>query len=101
MSETELSRRIATIRELWCEWDPIGVFSIDPNWPRDEYEGYIEPTLHLLEASVGEAELTQYLERVAHQHMGLSEVCPSASDFAKRLILWFSEAKARADRSAG
>lgn len=97
MNETELSRRLATIRELWCEWDPIGVFLIDPNWPRDEYDSYVEPTLHLLEASVGEARLTQYLETVAHQTMGLSAVPSPASAFAKRLISWFSEAKARAD----
>ncbi len=101
MSDTELSQRLATIRDLWCEWDPIGVFSIDPNWPRDEYDAYLEPTLHLLEASVGEARLTHYLESVAHQTMGLSEVSSPAADFAKRLLSWFSRAKDRADKSAG
>ena len=96
-NETELSRRLATIRELWCEWDPIGVFQIDPNWPRDEYDAYVEPTLHLLEAGVDESKLAQYLENVSHETMGLSAVSTSASTFAKRLIYWFSEARARAE----
>ena len=86
MTDSELSRRIRIIRDAWCEWDPIGVFAMDPHWPRDEYDGYVEMTLHLLESGASEEQLVEYFSKVAHQTMGLSRPQTLPSFLAKKLL---------------
>ena len=79
------------IRELWCEWDPIGV-TVDPNWPQDEYDNYLEPTLHLLESGASNQEIVEYLAYVVGEHMGLGRKGIDYSNpylFAEKLRDWF------------
>lgn len=91
MSETLNKRRsrqrIAEIRRLWNAWDPIGV----ANAVDDEYDGYLAPTLRLLERNAGVGEIVAYLNWVTLERMGLSQVSPPAEEFARQLQDWFSK----------
>ena len=89
----ELSRlRWSEIRDLWCEWDPIGVMSHD-DWPRDEYDSYLGPTLRLLEADASADEIIKYLAYVEIEYIGLSDTISASiqrQEFAQKLQNWYS-----------
>jgi hypothetical protein len=52
---------IRELREILCEWDPIGVFSADADWPKDEYDGLIGPLLGRLQAGADAGAVQDYL----------------------------------------
>jgi hypothetical protein len=58
----EESREVRhAIRHVFNEgWDPIGVMK-DPEWPRDEYDGYIGRTFELLVLGGSDEEIVDYL----------------------------------------
>jgi len=93
LNKEESRKRWAEIRSLWCEWDPIGVMSM-PDWPRDEYDSYLSPTLRLLERGASSQELIEYLSWAELEHMGLSE-SQQAQDrreaFAIQLKEWYEK----------
>jgi len=62
-------RRWHELRELWNEYDPIGVMD-DPDWHRDEYEAYVGRTMRLLEQAATPADIVDYLEETS-SYMGL------------------------------
>jgi hypothetical protein len=72
LSKEQSRERWSQVRSLWCEWDPIGVMSM-PDWPRDEYDAYLGPTLRLLEEGGLVQQLEDYLAKIELGHMGLSE----------------------------
>ena len=85
------NRWVSNGDERWCEWDPIGVMSM-ADWPRDEYDAYLGPTLRLLESKASEQELVRYLAQIELGHMGLSESKQASSNrsaFARRLREWY------------
>src|SRR5712691_1421507 len=87
--EKEQSReRIRQLRELWNEWDPIGVINGSAP-PLDEYSGYVGKSMRFLEAD-DEKGLVEYLRWAVLEHMGLSQA-PDTSfeDFAKKMRQWF------------
>lgn len=91
LSKLESRERWRQIRDLWNEFDPIGVMGM-PDWPRDEYEAYLGPTLRLLESHATADELQRYLAEVTLDRMGLSEspqFAMSRRQFAKRLRDWY------------
>jgi len=59
----EESREVwRAIRKVFVEvWDPIGVMA-DPEWPRDEYDGYIGRVFELLVTGGSDKEIIEYLE---------------------------------------
>ena len=63
-----------------------------PDWPRDEYDAYLGPTLRLLEAGASIEKISSYLAEVELERMGLSDT-PQAQDarfaFAGRLQEWY------------
>ena len=72
----EESREVRrAIRRVFVEvWDPIGVMS-DPDWPRDEYDGYIGRVFELLVTGGSDDELVRYLDwAVARMGMDGSRV---------------------------
>jgi hypothetical protein len=82
---------IDALRALWCEWDPIGVMS-DADWPRDEYDAYLGPTLSHLSHGTSAEQLERYLAQVTLEEMGLSETPAARLDrltFARRLLSWY------------
>jgi hypothetical protein len=54
------------------DWDPIGVMSLDEEWPDDEYQGYAGDLAAKLRAQAPDEELMRYLEWAEITNMGLS-----------------------------
>ena len=93
LAKSDSRERWRQTRDLWNEFDPIGVMAM-ADWPRDEYESYLGPTLRLLESNASIEELQRYLKQVTLEHMGLNESPQfemSRRLFAKRLRDWFNE----------
>jgi hypothetical protein len=86
LDKTKSRQRISEIRQLWTDWNPIGVVS--GTGPDDEYDAYLAPTLRLLERDASVDEIVAYLKWVTLEHMGLSEVA-GPEVFAERLRQWF------------
>jgi hypothetical protein len=92
LSKEESRQRYAEGRKLWNEFDPIGVFTIDGDWPQDEYEGYVGPCLRLCEEGKGVEDLESYIRWVVHDRMGLSETeqgKKAARLFAMKFLEWY------------
>jgi len=69
----ELSRqRYSELRDLWCDWDPIGVMD-QPDWPRDEYDTYVGRSMRLLESGASDQEFLEYLEYIVGEYIGLGQ----------------------------
>ena len=91
LSKEQSRQRWAEVRSLWCEWDPIGVMTMT-DWPRDEYDAYLGPTLRLLESGASQGQLVEYLAQIELEHMGLSESERARSRraaFAGQLKAWY------------
>ena len=69
----EQSREVRrAIRKVFVEvWDPIGVMS-DPDWPRDEYDGYIGQVFELLVLGGSDNDIRDYLLWASNERMGLA-----------------------------
>jgi len=89
LTNRELRQRWSQLRDLMCEWDPLGVVG-SAGAPRDEYDCLLGPLLTHLQALAPESEIASHLrsELVTH-HFGLS---PEHYDFqaiANRVKSWF------------
>ena len=84
----ELTGMLAQLRELWCGWDPIGCLD-SPNWPRDEYDSYLEPSLSLLQRGASMREVTEYLEWAVYRNMGVGLTAVPPAMFAAQLVAWW------------
>lgn len=81
--------QIDELRNMWCEWDPIGVLGGQLD---DEYDYYLEPTLELLTSDVDTQALQSYLLNVLTEKMGLNMTTARkerALAFAERLVSWY------------
>ena len=88
LDKRESRQRIREMREQWMWWDPIGVRGVVE--AVDEYDGYLAPTLRLLERGASDEEIAAYLDWVALEYMGLPTVPVPSVDFARRLRAWFA-----------
>ena len=61
----------AVNRVLFDSWDPIGARAMDPDWPRDEYEGYAASVLALVLHRASDDVIAEHLAQLEHQWMGL------------------------------
>ena len=66
------------------DWDPIGVMTLDPEWPDDEYQGYAGKLATMLRAGATDEEFMNYLEWAEIKNMGLSQ--PFDRQRAQRII---------------
>jgi hypothetical protein len=64
ISKEQSRERWSGLRQLFCEWDPIGVMD-DPEWPRDDYDCMVGPSLRMLEAGASAADIADYLYPIA------------------------------------
>jgi hypothetical protein len=93
LTKDQSRERWAEVRELWRRWDPIGVFAIDAEWPKDEYDAYLGPSLRLLESGSSSDALVDFLADVELNRMGLSDTAEaknSRAQFAAGLQEWFN-----------
>ena len=97
LTKEQSRARWSELQDLFCEWDPIGVMS-DPEWPRDEYDCMVGPSLRLLEAGRSDAQVAEYLYREVTEHFGLDGDRHSCALFAKRVTAWFHR---RAENESG
>lgn len=87
----QAEQRRVQLRALWCEWDPIGVLD-DPDWPRDEYDDYLQPTLQLLESGANTGVIAQYLNEIVGESLALGETGVMSAQpiiFAVKLRDWY------------
>jgi hypothetical protein len=69
---------MSAIREILInEWDPIRVMD-DPEWPRDEYDGYVGQIFSFLEREESAEFIAHHLCFVEEKVMGLGAVQPAA-----------------------
>ncbi len=73
MNEKEASREIRVeIRHILMEkWDPIGVK--DEPLAADEYDSYIGEIFEMLKRKVSVRQLTEYLQQIETQNMGVAD----------------------------
>lgn len=94
LDAAEARRRRLELRDLWNEFDPIGVYA-DAEWkaPPDEYEAYLDFCLRLLEHDAPENEIAYHVY-AALEHIGLGDL-PDAGDraraFAGRMKAWYRD----------
>ena len=81
------------MRQLWNDWDPIGVVSEDI---QDEYDSYVAPTLKLLDDGCPAGEIEAYLTSIVRDYIGLGEDGVRGSNpwaFARKIMDWYEEKK--------
>lgn len=71
-------------------WDPIGLAAWQD--PRDEYDAYISPLLHLLHGGASEDEVADYLGNVVEQRMSLPAEPARERRTAAELVVWWQQA---------
>jgi hypothetical protein len=85
----EASRqRRKELRDQWNAYDPIGVMG-DPDWPRDEYEVYVGPTMRRLEEGATVDDIVRYLEEVSN-YIGINFDRPRALEQSAQFIRWYA-----------
>src|SRR5579863_7923157 len=83
------------LKDLWNEFDPIGVFQMDIDWPMDdEYYSYILPTYPLLAQNADFNEIYTYMERIVKKHMGMETLSNQhITNFVHKLQNWYRQTK--------
>ncbi|PSJ17626.1 hypothetical protein [Nitrosomonas supralitoralis] len=92
-----LYRDLQEVRELWNEWDPIGVCAPE-NEIEDEYDYYLEETLQMPKQELTIAEIENYLIFVIKDQMGFDDYSINKSNpnvFANKLHDWYENLKKR------
>jgi hypothetical protein len=77
------------LRRLINEWDPIGVYDAEADFPPDEYDCLYAPVMNMLSQGADAPEVTQFLEHELSTHFGLDPRPCRPADFAVRLVRWF------------
>ena len=52
-------------------WDPIGVRSTDPSWPRDEYESYVGGIIGVVQRGGSDHAIAEHLAALESGNMGV------------------------------
>lgn len=86
----DYTRAIKELQRLLNDWDPIGVFGDDSDWPDDEYECMYYPLLGRLRRGESAREIADYLLDDLTNHFGLSEA-GYPIEFAERLVAWWTQ----------
>ena len=71
LSKEESRKRFAEGRELWNEFDPIGVIKSDNSATDDEYENYVGPCLRIVEQGLMDGEVCEYVTNIVYEYMGM------------------------------
>jgi hypothetical protein len=83
--ETELKQRIDEV--LHYIWDPIGVAAGVPE-ARDEYSDYVVPAFELLQANASADQISEHLDKLVTERMGLDSNKEESTRVALLLIRW-------------
>ncbi len=78
------------LKRLWNNFDPIGVFIIDSDWPDDEYHPYIIPTYTLLSKNADFNKICSYVSDIVKKHIGMENLNDQyITDFVYKLQQWY------------
>jgi hypothetical protein len=80
---------LAELQRLLNDWDPIGVYDAETDFPNDEYDCLCHPILSRLQRGESAHEIAVFLQDDLRNHFGLN---PNAADpvgFAERLVSWW------------
>ena len=81
------------VMEALRKWDPIGVFSIGSDWPKDEYDGYSGPIVRMLDAGIDAKALAKHLRRLAEKNMGCRCDRAKTMEMAEELVEFWKQLK--------
>ena len=82
------------LKNLWNEFDPMGVFQIDSDWPHDEYHSYILPIYTLLTQNADFNEIRIYINYIVKEHMGMKDINNQyITNFIHKLQKWYIQRK--------
>jgi len=88
MEKLDKHKLLASCRNLWNEFDPIGVRSLDPEIV-DEYDFYLSHTADLVKEGADRDKLTAYVENCVHVNMGLRKTTigdNATAEFVQKLL---------------
>jgi hypothetical protein len=72
--------------ECLRKWDPIGVFEIADDWPKDEYDGYAPAIVRLLDQGANAVFVADFLNQLVHNNMGLKPDPNRSKEIAQELV---------------
>lgn len=84
MDEEQMASLRRAIRRILLEWDPLRVGQ-DADWPKDEYDIYVEPLCELLAQKADTETLTRKLDEIMSQSMGMPAWTRRNRQFAAKL----------------
>lgn len=92
LDKQQSRKRWRELRDLWNKFDPIGVYSIDEDWPLDEYESYCGTHMRLLETNATTEEIIQHIYEVL-LNMGIEKTDnpEKLRAFAEETQAWYQE----------
>ena len=79
-----LTRAIGEV--LHYVWDPIGIAGTPQ--ARDEYDAYMGPVFTLLRSGASEADISDHLEVLARDRLGVPPLKERSDQAAEALIAW-------------
>ena len=91
IDKEQSQQRYMEIKELWCQWDPIGTMGLGERTTY-EYENFLGPTLRLLQEGASNQCLAEYLSFIVGKQLKLGESGISCSKpllFAEKLRSWY------------
>lgn len=78
--------KAARIRRVLNDWDPLGVRSLEPPWPDDEYDCMIPVIMCHLDGADPSAALLAYLPGEMSEHFGFEPAEGSIESVLGRLL---------------
>jgi len=80
---------LAELQRLLNEWDPIGVYDAETDFPNDEYDCLYHPLLGRLKRGESAREIADFLREDLRSHFGLDPNAGDPKGFAERLVAWW------------
>ncbi len=90
LSKEQSRARWRELQDLVWSWGPIGVSDI-PDWPRDEYNCLVDPTMRMLERNAMSDESAAALLTTVRDHIGLALDPAEVVQFAAKAKAWYGE----------
>ena len=95
MSSWKTSQWAEELRQLWNEYDPIGVFPVDKKiveWPDDEYGSYHGIIIKHLNKGSGHEWIFKDVKHAVTVNIGMtwnSHLEKSTNEFVSKVLTWF------------
>ena len=71
--QDHFERLVVECRQMWKDFDPIGVYHLDGDWPEDEYDSYALQSVSLLVKRADLSEIGAFVRSAVHDTMGMPD----------------------------